>query len=74
MSIGRDGQLSTSIYDKRDCFKFSYYMYIYKLHFLSSHIPYPPAYGVFHFTAYAKRLGFASHHLNVYSEDQMTLQ
>ena len=36
LSIGRDGQLHTSIYEKRDDFNF-----------LSSNIPSSPAYGVF---------------------------
>ena len=41
--IGRDGQLHTSIYDKRDDFNF----YITNFPFLSSNIPSSPAYGVF---------------------------
>ena len=43
MSIGRDGQLHTSINDKRDDFKF----HITNFPFLSSNIPTSPAYGVF---------------------------
>ena len=43
LSIGRDGQLHTSIYDKRDDFKF----HITNFPFLSSNIPSSPAYGVF---------------------------
>ena len=43
LSIGRDGQLHTSIYDKRDDFNF----HITNLPFLSSNIPSSPAYGVF---------------------------
>ena len=43
MSIGRDGQLQTSIYDKRDDFNF----HITNFPFLSSNIPTSPAYGVF---------------------------
>ena len=43
LSIGRDGQLHTSIYDKRDDFNFS----ITNFPFLSSNIPSSPAYGVF---------------------------
>ena len=43
LSIGRDGQLHTSIYDKRDDFNF----HITKFPFLSSNIPSSPAYGVF---------------------------
>ena len=43
LSIGRDGQLDTSIYDKRDDFNF----HITNFPFLSSNIPTPPAYGVF---------------------------
>ena len=42
-SIGRDGQLNTSIYDKRDDFNF----HITNFPFLSSNIPSSPAYGVF---------------------------
>ena len=43
LSIGRDGQLHTSIYDKRDDFNF----HILNFPFLSSNIPTSPAYGVF---------------------------
>ena len=43
LSIGRDGQLQTSIYDKRDDFNF----HIINFPFLSSNIPSSPAYGVF---------------------------
>ena len=43
LSIGRDGQLHTSIYDKRDDFNF----HITNLPFLNSNIPSSPAYGVF---------------------------
>ena len=43
LSIGRDGQLRTSLYDKRDGFNF----HITKFPFLSSNIPSSPAYGVF---------------------------
>ena len=43
LSIGRDGQLHTSIYDKRDDFNF----HIKNFPFLSSNIPISPAYGVF---------------------------
>ena len=41
LSIGRDGQLRTSVYDKLDDFN------KHKLPFLSSNIPLSPAYGVF---------------------------
>ena len=41
LSIGRDGQLHTSIYDKRDDFNITNFL------FLSSNIPTSPAYGVF---------------------------
>ena len=41
LSIGRDGQLHTSIYDKRDDFNF----HITNFPFLSSNIPTSPAYG-----------------------------
>ena len=41
--IGRDGQLRTSLYDKRDDFNF----HITNFPFLSSNIPSSPAYGVF---------------------------
>ena len=43
LSIERDGQLHTSIYDKRDDFNF----HITNFPFLSSNIPSSPAYGVF---------------------------
>ena len=43
LSIGRDGQLHTSLYDKRDNFNF----HITNFPFLSSNIPSSPAYGVF---------------------------
>ena len=43
LSIGRNGQLHTSIYDKREDFNF----YITNFPFLSSNIPASPAYGVF---------------------------
>ena len=43
LSIGRDCQLHTSIYDKRDDFNFQ----ITNFPFLSSNIPSSPAYGVF---------------------------
>ena len=43
LSIGRDGQLHTSIYDKRDDFNF----HITNFPFLSSNIPSSPAYGFF---------------------------
>ena len=43
LSIGRDGQLRTCLYDKRDDYNF----HITKFPFLSSNIPSSPAYGVF---------------------------
>ena len=43
LSIGRDGQLHISIYDKRDDFS----LHITNFPFLSSNIPTSPAYGVF---------------------------
>ena len=43
LSIGRDGQLHSSIYDKRDEFNF----HITNFPFLSSNIPTSPSYGVF---------------------------
>ena len=43
LSIGRDGQLHTSIYDKRDDFNY----HITNFPFMSSNIPSSPAYGVF---------------------------
>ena len=43
LSIGRDGQLHTSLYDKRDDTNF----HITNFPFLSSNIPSSPAYGVF---------------------------
>ena len=42
LSIGRDGQLRTSLYDKRDDFNF----HITNIPFLRSNIPSSPAYGV----------------------------
>ena len=42
LSIGRDGQLCTSLYDKREDFNFR----IRNLSFLSSNIPSSPAYGM----------------------------
>ena len=42
LSIGRDGQLRTSLYDKRDDFNF----HITTVPFLSSNIPSSPAYGI----------------------------
>ena len=52
LSIGRDCQLHTSIYDKRDDFNF----HITSFPFLSSNIPSSPAYGVFisQFIRYAR--------------------
>ena len=43
LSIGRDGQLHTSLYNKRGDFNF----HITNFPFLSSNIPFSPAYGVF---------------------------
>ena len=43
LSIGRDGQLHTSLYDKRDDFNF----HITNFPFLRSNIPSSPAYGIF---------------------------
>ena len=43
LSIGKDGQIRTSLYDKRDDFNF----HITNFPFLNSNIPSPPAYGVF---------------------------
>ena len=43
LSIGRDGQLRTSLYDKRDDFNF----HITNFPFLSSNISSSPAYGIF---------------------------
>ena len=43
LSIGRDGQLCTSLCDKRDDFNF----HIKNFPLLSSNIPFSPAYGVF---------------------------
>ena len=52
LSIGRDGQLRTSLYDKRDDFNF----HMTNFPFLSSNIPSSPAYGVFisQLTRYAR--------------------
>ena len=46
--IGRDGQLRTSLYDKRDDFNF----HITNFPFLSSNFPSSPAYDVFYLTAH----------------------
>ena len=43
LSIGRDSQLRTSLYDKHDDFNF----HITNFPFLSNNLPSPPAYGVF---------------------------
>ena len=43
LSIGRDGQLCTSVYDKPDDFNF----HITNFPFLSNNVPSSPAYGVF---------------------------
>ena len=48
LSIGRDGQLHTSIYDKLDDFNF----HITNFPFLSSNIPSSPAYGVLSLNLY----------------------
>ena len=48
LSIERDGQLHTSIYDKRDDFNF----HITNFPFLSSKIPSSPAYGVLSLNLY----------------------
>ena len=48
LSIGRDGQSHTFIYDKRDDFNF----HITKFPFLSRNIPYSPAYGVLSLNLY----------------------
>ena len=53
LSIGRDGQLHTSLYDKRDYFNF----HITNFPFLSSNIPSSPAYGVLYLTTYPIRQG-----------------
>ena len=53
LSIGRDGQLHTSLYDKRDDF----YFHITNFPFLSSNILSSPAYGVFYLTTHPIRQG-----------------
>ena len=50
LSIGRDGQLRISLYDKRDDFIFN----ITNFPFLSSNIPSSPAYGVSQLIRYAR--------------------
>ena len=47
LSIGRDGQLHTSLYDKRDDFNFHITFHITNFPFLSSNIQSSLAYGVF---------------------------
>ena len=69
LSIGRDGQLHTSIYDKRDDFNF----HITNLPLLSSNIPSSPAYGVFYLSTYTIRPGLLLVWM-FYSEGQATFQ
>ena len=69
LSIGRDGQLHTSIYDKRDDFNF----HITNFPFLSSNIPSSPAYGVFISQLYTIRPGLLLVWM-FYSEGQATFQ
>ena len=70
LSIGRDGQLHTSIYDKRDDFN----LHITNFPFLSSNIPSSLAYGVFiSQLTYTIRPGLLLVWV-FYSEDQVTFQ
>ena len=69
LSIGRDGQLHTSIYDKRDDFNF----HITNFLFLSSNIPSSPAYGVFISQLIRYDLACSSYEC-FYSEGQATFK
>ena len=66
LSIGRDVQLYTSIYDKRDDFNFN----ITNIPFLSSNFQSQSAYGVFFLSAYTMRPGLLLVKL-FYSGDQV---
>ena len=69
LSIGRDGQLPTSLYDKRDDFNF----HITNFPFLSSNILSSPSYGVF--ISQLIRYARASSSYNMfYSEGGATFQ
>ena len=70
LSIGRDGQLHTSIYDKRDDFNF----HITNFPFLSSNIPSSPAYGVFISQLIRYARACSSYECFIYSEGQATFQ
>ena len=77
LSIGRDGQLHTSIYDNGDDFNFHITSFDFNFHitnfpFLSSNIPSSPAYGVFISQKYDTP-GLAPR-MNVYTEGQATFQ
>ena len=54
LSIGRDGQLHTSLYNKRDDYNF----HIINVPFLGSNITSSPAYDVFYLEVYPIRPGF----------------
>ena len=69
LSIGKDGQFNTSIYDKRVGFNFR----ITNFPFLCSNIPSSPSYGVFFLSAYTIRPGLLLIWL-FYSEGQATFQ
>ena len=69
LSIGRDCQLRTSLYDKRDGFNF----HITNFPFLSSNIPSSPAYGRFYLTTYPLRQGLLFLWM-FYSERDATFQ
>ena len=68
LSIGRDGQLHTSIYDKRTYFNF----HITNFPFLSSNIPTSPAYGVLFRSLYGMP-GLAPR-MDVYPEGDATFK
>ena len=68
LSIGRDGQLHTSIYDKRTDFNF----HITNFPFLSSNIPTSPAYGVLFRSLYGMP-GLAPR-MDVYPEGDATFK
>ena len=69
IAIGRDGQLHTSLNDKRDDFNF----HITNFSFRSSNIPSSPAYGVFYLTTYPIHQGLFLLWM-FYSEGDATFQ
>ena len=71
LTIGRDGQLHTFIYDKKDVFNF----HISNISFLGSNIPSSPAYGVFISQLIRYTQACSTFHVWMfYSEGQATFQ